>query len=95
MEGDYTKYFPNVTKLRNQFDGGDEKITSVDTKIKSNLYRLNCLMSKSIIHEDTMKLLKAGMEADLDENILSVITDPSSQEMIDWYWRTYFKFSVM
>ena len=52
-------------------------------------------MSESIIHSDTYKLLKAGIDANLDENILSIVNDRSSQEMIDYYWRVYFKFSVI
>jgi len=35
-------------------------------------------MSKRIIHPDTIELFQAGIEADLDENIISVITDRSS-----------------
>jgi len=35
-------------------------------------------MSKKIVHPDTLELFQAGIEADLDENIISVISDRSS-----------------
>ena len=48
-------------------------------------------MTGDVTHSDTLEFFRAGKDAELDENTLSVINDSSSQLIIDYYWRrTYF-----
>ena len=46
-------------------------------------------MADNPAHPDTIEFLRAGKDAELDENTLSVINDSSSQMIIDYYWARY------
>ena len=53
-------------------------------------------MSKTIVHEDSMNFFQAGRQDTIsDDTYLSILTNRSSQEMIEYYWRKYFKYIVI